>query len=47
MWMRRNWRNFKYLECVLNEIGTDDAECCRKIVSERKVAGVYILSVRG
>ena len=30
----------KYLGCVLDESGTDDAECCRKVASERKVAGV-------
>ena len=30
---------FKYLECVLDESGTDEAECSRKVVSLRKVAG--------
>ena len=30
---------FKYLACVLVESGTDEAECSRKVVSERRVAG--------
>ena len=30
---------FKYLECVLDESGTDEAECSRKVVSGRRVAG--------
>ena len=30
---------FKYLGCVLNESGTDDAECSRKVASGRRVAG--------
>ena len=30
---------FKYLECVLNESGSDDAECSRKAASGRRVAG--------
>ena len=30
---------FKYLECVLEESGTDLVECSRKVVSGRKVAG--------
>ena len=29
---------FKYLGCVLDESGTDKAECSRKVVSMRKVA---------
>ena len=29
---------FKYLGCVLDESGTDGAECNRKVVSGRKVA---------
>ena len=29
---------FKYWGHVLNESGTDEAECCRKVVSRRKVA---------
>ena len=29
---------FKYLECVLDESGTDEAECSRKVVRGRKVA---------
>ena len=30
---------FRYLRCVSDESGIDVAECCRKVVSERKVAG--------
>ena len=30
---------FKYLECVLNKLGTDEAECNKKVVSGRRVAG--------
>ena len=30
---------FKYLGCVLNESGTDEAECSRKVASGRRVAG--------
>ena len=30
---------FKYLGCVLDESGTDGAECNRKIASGRRVAG--------
>ena len=30
---------FKYLRCILNESGTDGAECRRKVDSEGKVAG--------
>ena len=29
---------FKYLGCVLNESGTDVAECCRKVARGKKVA---------
>ena len=28
---------FKYLGCVLDESGTDEAECRRKLASERRV----------
>ena len=31
---------FKYLGCILNESGTDEAECLRKVASGRRVAGV-------
>ena len=31
---------FKYLGCVLDDSGIDKAECSRKEVSGRKVAGV-------
>ena len=30
---------FKYLECVLEESGTDGAECNRNMASGRRVAG--------
>ena len=30
---------FKYMRCVLNESGTDEAECSKKISSGRRVAG--------
>ena len=30
---------FKYLGCVLDEAGTDGAECSRKVASRRRVAG--------
>ena len=30
---------FKYLGCVLDEAGTDGAECIRKVANERRMAG--------
>ena len=30
---------FKYLECVLDESGTDEADCRRMVASGRRVAG--------
>ena len=30
---------FKYLGCVLDESGSNEVECCRKVVSRRMVAG--------
>ena len=30
---------FRYLGCVLDELGTDGAECSKKAASGRKVAG--------
>ena len=30
-------RIFKYLGCVLDESGTDEAECSRKVASRRRV----------
>ena len=30
---------FKYLGCVLDESGTDEARCCRKVASGRRVTG--------
>ena len=40
---------FKYLSCVLGKSGTDDAMCCRKVVSGRKVAGAikFLANARG
>ena len=32
-------RNLKYLECVLDESGTDEAKCSKKVVSGKRVAG--------
>ena len=29
---------FKYLGCVLDKSGTDEAECSRKVVSGRRIA---------
>ena len=31
---------FKYLGCVLDKSGTDEAECSRKVAIGRRVAGV-------
>ena len=30
---------FKYLRCVLDESGTDRAECSKKVANGRRVAG--------
>ena len=30
---------FKYSGCVLDESGTDEAECCRQVVSGKRVVG--------
>ena len=30
---------FKYLGCILNESGTDGAECSKKVASGRRVEG--------
>ena len=40
---------FKYLGCVLDESGTDDAECQKEMASGRKVAGIisFLVSARG
>ena len=39
---------FKYFGCVLDESGTDEAECCRKVASRRRAAGAirYIVNDR-
>ena len=38
---------FKFLRCVLDESGTDGAECSRKVTSGRRVAGVIRSLVNG
>ena len=40
---------FKYLECILDESDTDEAECSRKVVSGRRVAGAIrsLVNARG
>src|SRR5678816_4114816 len=40
---------FKYLGYMLDEKGTDDAECSRKVVNGRKVAGAikFLVDVKG
>ena len=40
---------FKCLRCVLDESGTDEAECRRKVASGRSVAGPikYLVNSRG
>ena len=41
-------RESKYLECVLDESGTDGAECSRKVASGRRVAGAirFLINAR-
>ena len=31
-------QNLKTCKCILNELGTDEAECSRKVTSGRRVA---------
>ena len=38
---------FKYLGCVLDESGTDGAECSREVASGRKVKGAIRSPVNG
>ena len=40
---------FKYFGCGFDESGADDAECCWKVASDRKVAGTIrsLVNVRG
>ena len=40
---------FKYLKCVLDDSGTDEAECCRNVASGRRVAGAIrsLVKARG
>ena len=45
-WIRlEHVSEFKYLRCVLDESGTVEAECSRKVANERKVAGAITLMV--
>ena len=37
----RAYLEFKYLGCVLDESGTDEADFSRKVASGRRVAGFY------
>ena len=38
MWLEKV-SEFKYLGCVLDESGSDEEECSRKVASGRRVAG--------
>ena len=40
---------FNYMSCVLDESGTDDVECRKKVASGRKLAGAirYLANGRG
>ena len=38
---------FKYLGCVLDESGTDEAVCCRKVASGKRIAGAMRSLVSG
>ena len=38
---------FKYLVCVVNELGTNEAECRRKVASGRRVADAIRSLVNG
>ena len=40
---------FRYLGCVLNESGTDGAECSRNVASEKKISGAIrsLVNARG
>ena len=38
---------FKYLVCVLDESGTDGAECSKRVSSKRRVAGAISSLVNG
>ena len=42
-WMRlEHVLEFKYFRCVLDEPGTNDPECRRKVVNRRKVEGTIM-----
>ena len=38
MWLE-HVSQFKYMDCVLDVLGINEAECFRKVASERRVAG--------
>ena len=40
---------FKYLGYILDELGTDDAECLRKVARGKKVSGIikFLVNARG
>ena len=40
---------FKYLECILDESGTDEARCHKKVARMRRVAGTFrfLVNARG
>ena len=40
-------RNSIFLGCVLDESGTDEGECSRKVVSGSRIAGVIKFLVNG
>ena len=37
---------FKYLRFVFNESGTNSAECCKEVESEKKITGDYDFNVQ-
>ena len=47
--MSRHVSEFKYLGCVLDESGTNEAECSRRVASRRRVAGAisYLVNASG
>ena len=38
---------FKYLVCALDELGTDETECRRKVASGRRVGGAIWSLING
>ena len=45
----KNMSEFKYMECVLDESGTDETKCSRKVASGMKVEGAMrsLVNTRG